>query len=138
MNDLDFRDALRDRDTWDQLVSDPDVAPQALTWLTDTIAHVSQQLSDAKAEIAGVRLPADEYRDLMEWRASALNFRRVAESRKRELVALIKRQNVVRSEASSATQLARLRGRLWKLCERYEYATPMADEVRAIMREVES
>ena len=137
MSIIDYREAFRDRETWERVTADPDAAQAALDWLTDTVAHVSQQLSDAKAEIAGTRLPEDEYRELMDWRASALNFRRVAESRKRALVAQIKRNNVRRSEESATNQLNRLRSGLWRLCEKYDGATPLVDQIRDLMKAVE-
>lgn len=86
----DWRLTLRDDAVWAMLPSRLDKADAALLWLTNTIADVDRQLTDAKAVARSGRLSARERADQQEWRAAAVAFKRVCERRKRELAPAVK------------------------------------------------
>lgn len=135
----EWRALLRDRAAWDTATQSTDDAEEALTWLTDVIADIEHQMSNAKADIAGQRLPDDDYRDLMAWRAAANGFKRICAERKRKLVTRLKHENQERSEASAVTALARLRRDINRLCDEWEdedphgHASGLLAEFRALV-----
>lgn len=116
--DEEWRDLLRDRAAWNQAVrEDLETAEEANAFLIATISHVDLQLSHAKAERA-TRMPQEEFAELMEWRAQAVAFRRVCDTRRRALAALIKQMNRDRAEAESIAYAERRKSELLADVER--------------------
>lgn len=94
-----------DRPAWDAATATIEAAEEALAWLTDSILDVDRQLADCRAELAN-RMPREDYADLMDWRARAIGFKRICESRKRALAPRVKAARRTQADAERASYLA--------------------------------
>lgn len=87
----DWKLTLGDDAVWSMVPSRPDLAEEALLWLTNTIMDVDRQLTHAKADVADAgRMSKAEWAEHQSWRAQAVSFKRLCERRKRELTSALK------------------------------------------------
>lgn len=101
----DWRELLHDPAAWAAATSTLDGAQAAHDWLTDTMARIDQQMTDQRP--VG-RLSDDEWAQHLDWKGSALAFKRRCAASKRDMVRQIKQLNREASEIESREYHARL------------------------------